>query len=197
MLAECRRRLGLVIVVASTFVACGGTKRAIIDAGAGDTSSPDLGPSGDLWPDHASGADDAADDTRVAVGDGPEGSGTPNDTAADAVARDVVADSSVPLSCTKTVGTTTTAGTLALGRVPLPRTGRHPNSVMGAIYGHVLSRPSASICCCRSSPKTLAIPAQDHDPVAFVNVPAARLGLAGFQVSTAGRFWVSPEAAEQ
>jgi len=35
------------------------------------------------------------------------------------------------------------------------------------------SRPSASTCCAFSSLKTLAIPARDLAPVAFVNVPAA------------------------
>jgi hypothetical protein len=39
----------------------------------------------------------------------------------------------------------------------------------------------------------LTIQAGDHVLAAFVNVPERRLQLAGFQVSTTGRFWVSTE----
>ena len=57
------------------------------------------------------------------------------------------------------------------------------------------SRPSARTCCFFSSPKTLPIPAVDHDPRAFVNVSDQLTLVAGFQVSLSGRFWVSPEDA--
>jgi len=50
------------------------------------------------------------------------------------------------------------------------------------------SRPSARTCCLFSSPKTLAIPAVDHAPPAFVNVSVRLLLVAGFQVSLNGRF---------
>jgi hypothetical protein len=45
-----------------------------------------------------------------------------------------------------------------------------------------------------SSLKTLLIPAQEHASRAFVNVSGRYFLMAGFEVSTNGRFWVSAEA---
>jgi len=56
------------------------------------------------------------------------------------------------------------------------------------------SRPSAITCSRFATLKTLDIPAAGTKPVAAVNVPAPATGVAGFQVSISGRFWVSTEA---
>ena len=55
------------------------------------------------------------------------------------------------------------------------------------------SRPSAITCSRFSTLKTLAILAAGMKPTAAVNVPAPATGVAGFQVSITGRFWVSTE----
>ena len=56
------------------------------------------------------------------------------------------------------------------------------------------SRPRARTCCLFSSLKTLAIPAADHRPAAFVNVPAPYISWPVLRCPLlAGRFWVSNE----
>src|ERR1700687_2714967 len=69
---------------------------------------------------------------------------------------------------------------------------RTPMLVSMRRSGHP-SRPNAMTCCRFCSLKTFAIPAARHASSAYVNVLAHRFPLAGFQVSTFGRFWVSTE----
>ena len=59
------------------------------------------------------------------------------------------------------------------------------------------SRPSATIWCCLSSPKTLLMPAREHAFLAGVNVSDRYSRMAGFQLSINGRFWVSTEAEDR
>lgn len=54
------------------------------------------------------------------------------------------------------------------------------------------SRPSAMICCCFVSSKTLLMPVTELAFRPGVNVSIAT-GMAGFQLSINGRFWVSTE----
>jgi len=56
------------------------------------------------------------------------------------------------------------------------------------------SRPSAITCSRFATLKTLPIPAAGKAPTAAVKVSAPAIGVAGFQVSITGRFWVSTEA---
>jgi hypothetical protein len=55
------------------------------------------------------------------------------------------------------------------------------------------SRPKAIICCRLSSLNTLLMAPEATLPPGDVNVPGDYFSLAGFEVTTYGRFWVIPE----